>query len=137
MNKMSFLRKLFGTRKKNDQPIDVDLDLNENEKHLIREFSHLSIDDRLRRIIILGDSGEPGCFKLLQYGIQYDPDLHVKFAALKRIHLFKGHPDLEPMLNLLKENKTSDKLEPYFSMALSRMGLITIEEFERKINSAS
>jgi hypothetical protein len=134
---MSFFRKLFGTGKKNEQPIQVDLDLNENEKQLIMEFSQLSIDDRLKKIIISGDSGEPGCFKLLQYAIQYDPNLHVKFAALKRIHLFKGHSDLEPMLNLMKENKTGDKLEPYFSMALSRMGLITIEEFERKINSAS
>ena len=134
---MSFFRKFFGTGKKNDQPIEIDLDLNENEKQLIREFSHLTIDDRLKRIIVLGDSGEPGCFKLLQYAIQYEPDLHIKFAALKRIHLFKGHPDLEPMLNLLKENKTSDNLEPYFSMALSQMGLITIEEFERRINAAS
>jgi hypothetical protein len=134
---MNFIRKFFGKEKKNEQPIQVELDLNEYERQLIREFTQFSIDDRLKKIMMLGDSGDPGNFKLIQYAIQYDPDLHVKFSALKRIHLFKGHPDLEPMLNLLKQNKTGDNLEPYFSMALSRMGLITIEEFERKINSAT
>ncbi len=84
--------------------------------------------------MILGNEGDIKNFALISYAIQTDPDMGVRMAGLKRIHNFKNHPDVKPLLLKMRESKTSDRLEPYFSMALSRTGIITLEEFKKKIN---
>ena len=132
---MGIFSKIF-KRKNSDKPkeLRIDLDLNEADKQLIKDFSNYDDDWRVREIIILAETQDFLYFRVIQYAILYDANLNVKFAALKRLHLFKEHPDVAPMLLQLKDNKMGDKMEPYFSMALSRLGLITIEEFKRKVN---
>jgi hypothetical protein len=85
--------------------------------------------------MFLGDSGDLRNFALIRFAIQKDPDIHVKFAGLKRIHLFKGHPEFKEMITDLQKDGKGEKMEPYFSMALSKLGIISIEEFERRIKS--
>lgn len=85
-------------------------------------------------IMFLGDSGKLEYFPFLKYAIRSDTDLNVKFAALKRIHLFKDHPETIQMLTDLKNDGLGQTYEPYFSMALSRLGVISIKEFENTIN---
>ena len=102
----------------------------------IGEFPKLNPEARMAVIMVLGDSGKLEYFPFLKYAVLIETDQSVKFAALKRIHLFKGHPDTIPMLNELKNSGYGQKLEPYFSMALSRLGLISIEEFEKRINNS-
>lgn len=119
--------KIFGKKeqKKNSEP---------KRLPTIEEFPKLNSEDRMRVIMILGDSGKLDFFPFLKYAIQYDTDLDVKYSALKRIHFFKDHPDTIPMVTELKNNGFGEKFEPYFSMALSRLGVISIKDFEDKIN---
>jgi hypothetical protein len=106
-----------------------------NNLPTIEEFPQLNPEARMGVIIALGDSGKFEYFPFLKYAVLIETDQNVKFAALKRIHLFKDYPDTIPMLTELKNNRDVRELEPYFSMALSRLGLISIEEFEKKINN--
>ena len=75
-------------------------------------------------------------FQIFQFAILSDPDKNVKFAALKRIHLFKDHPGLMPMINKIRQENNDKNLEPYFSMALSRLGLISLSDFEKIVNGS-
>ena len=102
----------------------------------LEEFPQLNSSNRMGVIMFMGDSGKLEYFPFLKYAIVSETDPDVKFAALKRIHLFKNHPDTIPMLTELKNNGSEQKFEPYFSMALSRLGLISIEEFKKKINNS-
>jgi hypothetical protein len=102
----------------------------------IEEFPQLNPEARMGVIMALGDSGKLKYFPFLKYAVLIETDQNVKFAALKRIHLFKDHPDTIPMLTELKNNGYGQKFEPYFSMALSRLGLISLEEFEKMINNS-
>jgi hypothetical protein len=102
----------------------------------IEEFPLLNAVDRMRIIMAVGDSGKAEYFPFLKYAVLNDADQNVKFAALKRIHLFKDNDEVVPMLTELKNNGNAQKFEPYFSMALSRLGIITIKEFEDIINNA-
>ena len=70
----------------------------------------------------------------MKFCIQTDPDIDVRFAALKRIHLFKEHPDLIRFLQTLNDLDKNVDLEPYLSIALSRVGIITQDELQRRIN---
>ena len=99
------------------------------------EFPQLNAADRMGIIMTVGDSGKSEYFPFLKYAILNDLDLNVKFAALKRIHYFKDSTEVIPMLSEIKNNGNSQKLEPYFSMALSRVGIITMKEFEYTINN--
>lgn len=132
---MNIFKKLFG-RQRQDKPGPPGLETNSSEKELLAQFTSLDDDSRLMQIITLGDHADKKSFKLMQYAILNDPDDGVKCAALKRIHLFKGHPDLIPMMTQLKEANKMEDLEPYFSMALQRLGLITQQELEDKVKNS-
>lgn len=101
----------------------------------IEEFPQQNASDRMGIIMTVGDTGESKYFPFLKYAILNDPDLNVTFAALKRIHLFKDNAEVIPMLTEIKNSGNSQKIEPYFSMALSRLGIITIKELEDIINN--
>lgn len=103
----------------------------------IDEFPTLNASDRMGVIMIASDTGKPDYFPLLKYAILNDTDQNVKFAALKRIHLFKDNIEVVPMLTEIRKNGGGETLEPYFSMALSRLGIITMEEFNDIINNAN
>lgn len=83
----------------------------------------------------MGDTGNLKYFDLLRFAIESETDTGVRFAALKRIHLFKEHAELKPMLVSMQEKGSGENLEPYFLMALSRAGIISIEDFKERINS--
>ncbi len=124
---MSIFNKIFGS-KQNKQ-------ITEKQKlPTIEAFPLLNDNDRMSVIMIVGDSGNLDYFHFLKFAIVNDKDTGVRFAALKRIHLFKNHPETIPMILTLKNNGEGEKLEPYFSMALSRLGNISLEEFKNQIN---
>jgi hypothetical protein len=125
---MSIFQKLFRSKPSKQET--------ENKKlPTLEEFPHLNSDNRLEVIMIVGDSGNLDYLPFLKYAILNDADIDVKFAALKRIHLFNEHPHTISMLLELKDNGEGEKLEPYFSMALSRVGIISLEEFKDRINN--
>ncbi|WP_294671313.1 hypothetical protein [uncultured Fluviicola sp.] len=130
---MSIFNKLFGKQDKK-QP-----SRHPNQKKPIPtfdEFTRLRAENRLGVIMVVGDTGKSEYFPFLKYAILNDPDFHVTLAALKRIHLFKENTEVVPMLTEIKNNGSGQEFEPYFSMALSRLGIITMEEFEKKMNNA-
>ena len=129
---MSIFHKIFGKQQKRQT-----LEKTDAKKTLptLDEFPQLNAADRMGIIMTVGDSGKSEYFPFLKYAILNDLDLNVKFAALKRIHYFKDSTEVIPMLSEIKNNGNSQKLEPYFSLALSRVGIITMKEFEYTINN--
>ena len=130
---MGIFNKLFG-RQENKQASG-----HTNEKKAIptlEEFSQLNKADRMGVIMVVGDTGKSDYFPLIKYAVLNDTDLHVKLAAFKRIHLFKDNPEVVPMLTDIKNKDGGQEFEPYFSMALSRLGIITMKEFEDIMNRA-
>jgi len=119
---MNIFSKLFGIGKKN------------NNIQTLEQFQKLNSDQRTVLIMKWGDSGKSDYFQFLKFAILNDLDIGVKFAALKRIHLFKNIPETIPMLNKLKAENWGKNYEPYFSMALSRLDIITLEEFSDIVN---
>jgi hypothetical protein len=134
---MNLFKKLF--RKKNKLGESTQVDKNQTDTNLTPEekFASLSSDERLGAIMSLGDTGQSKFIDLLKFSIQSDPDIDVRFAALKRIHLFKENADLIPFLKSLSEDDKQPNLEPYLSMALSRVGVISQEEFQNRINNSA
>ena len=130
---MSLFDKIFGGRRKKQE---VGNRSDSRRLPTFAEFPTLIPEERMKVIMILGDSGNVEYFPFIKYAIQEDPDINVKFAALKRIHRFKNVPETESILTGLKGSGEGQKLEPYFSMALSRVGLITIQELEAKLNNS-
>jgi hypothetical protein len=129
---MNIFKRLFGSETKKSSSENGNL--NPDEKELIKKFSKLSNANRMGKIMEYGDSKDLKYYPLLKYSIIYDPDIHVKSAALKRIHFFQMHPDVIPMLNQLNSYIDTRSLEPYYSIALSRLGVISREELENRIN---
>lgn len=102
----------------------------------LEEFPFLNASERLIVIMAVGDTGKIDYLPFIKYAVLIDTDQNVKFAALKRIHLFKDSAEVVPILEELKNNGKGQKFEPYFSMALLRLGMITNKEFEEIINNA-
>ena len=131
---MNILKKIFGIKEKEAIVNNTDLNTERSELSGLERFKSKSADERMMDIMMLGDTGNPKVFEILEYAIRNDIDSGVVMAALKRIHLFKENKELIPFLTELKNTKNMDSYEPYYSMALSRTGIITLEEFENKIN---
>ena len=131
---MNLYQRLFKRRRANSSPPAPAPFPAAAGNSLLLSFAVLNTDQRLASVMATADSGDPQYFELLQHAILQDPDMHVKFAALKRIHLFAAHPGLVPLLVSMQANKAGDTLEPYFSMALLRAGLISQADFEQKMN---
>ena len=123
------LKQIFGSKKNIENTIESHF----HESKSIEEFKKLGSEARFKNIMILGDTGQAEYLDLLKYCISNDPDADVKFAALKRIHLFEKSEVIN-FLTQLQDSAIVSELEPYFSMALSRTGIISIEEFENRIN---
>src|SRR6476661_7567547 len=97
---MNFFKKLFNSHKQSKSSKNL-LDL---ENFSPEGFMRLKPDARMQIVMKIGDSGQQKYFHILKYVLLYDYDTHVKFSVLERIHLFKGHPELEPLLLALKQN---------------------------------
>lgn len=128
---MSLFKKLFGNREKDSNP-----SFQPARELSIEEFARLSADQRIIKVMQYGNLGDAKYYPLFKYCILNDPDRNVKFSALKRIHLFKDEPDCRDMLIGLENHIDTKSLEPYYSMALSRTGVISLQEFEKRINNA-
>ncbi len=126
---MSFFDKLFWGRGTNNENIK------QNQLPTLEEFIKLNSDERMKIIMIIGESGNSHYFPLMKQAISSDTDQGVCFAALKRIHNFKDYPETISFMIDLKKNDFGENYEPYFSMALSRLGIINVEEFKNNINS--
>jgi len=131
---VSWLKRFFGNKNKNFSVEITDLDFDLSEEELIEKFSKLSNANRLSAVVKYGDTDDFKYYVLIKYSIQQDADINVKFAALKRIHIFKDHPEVATMLTELKKHINTKALEPYYSMALSKCGIISIEEFKDRMN---
>lgn len=130
---MGLFNKLFGKQDKKQPSGHTN---KEKTIPTLEEFPQLNNADRMGVIMVAGDTGKSDYFPLIKYAVLNDTDLHVKLAAFKRIHLFKDNLEVVPMLTELKNTGGGQEFEPYFSMALSRLGIITIKEFEDIMNSA-
>lgn len=133
---MNIFKKLFKKKNRLGEIAAFDKNQDDTNQTPQEKFASLNSDQRLGVIMALGDTGRSEYFDLLKFSIQTDPDINVRFAALKRIHYFKEHPDLVPFLNSLSEYNEHSYLEPYLSMALSRVGIISQEEFQNRINNS-
>jgi hypothetical protein len=105
----------------------------ENTDDDIKQFCRLNGDDRVRQIMRWGDAGDNSKLRIFQHAILNDSDSGVKMAALKRIHLFQDKEVVQQFLANDKTKEIGQTCEPYYSMALSRVGLISKEEFEKRI----
>jgi len=105
-----------------------------NEKLSRETFQRLNEEDRMVVIMKVGDSGDLQYFDLMTSALT-DSSKSVKFAALKRIHNFSAHPDTIPLVQSLESRNSQRELEPYYSMALFRLSLISEEELKNILNS--
>ena len=113
----------------------IGLNLSEQDKESIMKFSGRKEEKRMKDIMILGDTGEQNFFHLIYYASLYDPNINVRFAALKRIPKFQENPNFELLIENLHKPGVGDKLDPYFSMMLLNLGRITEEEFNNRLNN--
>jgi len=129
---MSFLKKLLGL---NEPDVNTAFVSEHIQVKSIREFAGLSEEQRLLAIIFMGDKIEIDMqdFEYFKFAILYDHNIHVKLAALKRIHCYKEHPELNMVMLKLKENNNPN-LEPYLSLALQRLGIASEAEIKNRLN---
>lgn len=134
---MGIFDKLFKP-KKNNSEINFDqigLDLSESGEESIRKFASRTDKERMGDIMFLGDNGDHNFFYLIYYSALHDPDMHVRFAALKRIPNFRENPDFNLLIEKLGEPNVGENLEPYYSMLLFRIGRISETELTNKLNN--
>jgi len=122
-------KKIFKKKKTIEINFDqIDLNLSEQEKQSVEKFCNRTDEERMGDIITLGDKGDNNFFYLIYYAALFDPDLNVRFAALKRIPNFKDNPNFDLLINNLNKPEIGENLEPYYSMMLCNLGKITPEE---------
>ncbi|MFC4634518.1 hypothetical protein ACFO3O_11405 [Dokdonia ponticola] len=128
---MNILRNLFGKKIKESAIDKVHIDSNNMELINLELFKSKNANERMRDIMILGDSGDKNLFEILEYAIMNDTDSGVVMAGLKRIPNFKGDERIIPLLEKLKDKTDIKKYEPYYSMTLLNLGLINEDEFNK------
>lgn len=89
---------------------------------------------RMQAVIIIGDSAQVQFYEFMKWCVLQDPDLNVRLAALKRLPNYVAQSDLALFLTELDSSKKSIELEPYYSMALLRIGIINENEFKIRID---
>lgn len=129
---MSFFKKLFGS--KNEKTPESTGGTSVGEQARIEGFKVLKADDRMGHIMMIGGTGEHQHFAVMRYAILEDKDQHVNFAALKRIHNFKSHPQFSALCTQMQNLPETEHLEPYFSFALRKLDIITEEELNQRMN---
>jgi hypothetical protein len=128
---MSILKKIFGIKAK--EPVVDKTDVNSEKSELsgLEKFKSKNSDNRIKDIMILGDTGNPKAFEILEYAVLSDNDKGVVMAALKRLPNFKNDERLFPLLEKLKDKANIKEYEPYYSMTLLNLGLIDKNEFNK------
>lgn len=131
---MNLLKRIFGEEIQGAEISKPQLKFDSLGLTTLENFIKKNADDRLREIIILGETGDNNAFETLLYAIRNDKSSRVVMAALKRIHKFKKHNDLTPLMDELKTRDNIKEYEPYYSMALLNLGMITEEEFSKVLD---
>ena len=128
---MSILKRMFGMKKKEPSIDPINLNAKNSELSGLEKFKSKNDDDRMRDIMILGDTGNPKAFKILEYAVLNDNNSAVVMAALKRLPNFKENGQIIPLLEKLKNKRNIKEYEPYYSMALLNLKVIDEEEFNK------
>jgi hypothetical protein len=132
---MNFIKKLFGITPGNKSASDVTQIPVDGKNEMIPNFAKQNDTERQKMILALDGDTRLDVFELYQYAIEFDTNIHVRLSALKRIHVFKYLDDLKSLLIRIDNSKNARQLEPYLSIALSRSGIITIDEYKKRIES--
>ncbi len=103
----------------------------------VLDFKQLSPDDRIKAIMVLGEIAELSSYPIFEYVILHDKDIDVQMAALKRIHKFKTIADTEGLLKNRMSERSYTHLEPYFSVALLHVGVISEADFNAVVNGSN
>lgn len=128
---MSILKKIFGFKNKENVADKTVLNTKKTELTGLEKFKSKNSDSRMKDIMILGDTGNPKAFEIIEYAILNDHDSGVVMAGLKRLPNFKEDARLLPLLEKLKNKSEIKQYEPYYSMALLNLGLIDENEFNK------
>ena len=128
---MSILKKIFGIKHKETVADKTDLSNEKPELIGLEKFKSKDADDRMRDIMILGDTGNQKAFEIIEYAVLNDNDSGVVMAGLKRLPNLKEDARLSPLLERLKNKTDIKKYEPYYSMTLLNLGLIDENEFNK------
>jgi hypothetical protein len=99
-----------------------------------KQFAAFKPDQRMQAVMITGDVGQVQFYEFMKYCVLHDPDLGVRFAALKRLPNFPDLADLTVFLKQLDSAPDKAKLEPYLTMALFKTRVITEEELNLRLN---
>lgn len=128
---MNILKKIFGIKDKETVSDKKDLITEKLELSGLEKFKSKNADNRMKDIMIIGDTGNAKAFEILEYAVLNDNDSGVIMAGLKRLPNFKDDKRLMPLLEKLKNKKDIKKYEPYYSMTLLNLGLIDEKEFNK------
>lgn len=128
---MNILKKIFGIKEKKLIVNKMGLNTENSELSELEKFKSKNADDRMRDIMILGETGNPNAFEIIEYAILNDIDSGVVMSGLKRLPNFKDDERLLPLLEKLKNKTNIKKYEPYFSITLLNLGLIDESEFNK------
>ena len=128
---MNILKKIFGIKEKETIVNKIDLNTKNHELSGLEKFKSKNADNRMRDIMVLGDTGNPKAFEILEYAILNDKDSGVVMAGMKRLPNFKDDKRLSPLLENLKYKADIKKYEPYYSMTLLNLGIIDENEFNK------
>jgi hypothetical protein len=99
-----------------------------------KQFAAFKPKQRMQAVMIVGDSIDVKYYRFLKWCVDQDSNLDVRLAALKRLPNFSGQSDLLEYLKQLDASTGKSVFEPYLSMALSRVGLIDVDEFNSRLN---
>ena len=128
---MRIFKKIFRINHKKSFTDRTELKTNEYKLLGIDKFKSQNSKNRMKDIMILGDSGNSKIFEILEYAVLNDDDSGVVMAGLKRLPNFKNDERLLPLLEKLKAKSDIKKHEPYYSMTLLNLGLIDENEFDK------
>ena len=128
---MNILKKIFGIKDKETVSDKKDLITEKLELSGLEKFKSKNADNRMKDIMIIGDTGNAKAFEILEYAVLNDNDSGVIMAGLKRLPNFKDDKRLMPLLEKLKNKTDIKKYEPYYSMTLLNLGLIDEKEFNK------
>lgn len=101
-----------------------------NNSLLVSEFSELNNKDRMIQLIFIGETGESVFFSIIKHAILNDSDTDVKFAALKRVHLYRNCNGFEQLLEDAFAINKNDELEPYFAMAINKINESWVDKYK-------
>lgn len=130
---MKLLKKLFGIQHTAPSTSETDLNTEKAELSEIEKFKSKDVTNRMRKIMILGDTGNSKVFELIEYAVLHDDHKGVVRSALKRLPNFSKDVRFPLLLDKLKNRTDIHKFEPYYALLLFKLGYIDEREFREKL----